>query len=258
MSRSTKWVFTLNNPTQDEISSIHAFAETAHCQYLIYGNEVGAEGTPHLQGYVKFTLPQRLSYLRNKISDRGHYELARGSPQQASDYCKKEGDFHEFGTLPLGQGKRSDIDRFKNWVSEQTSRPSERSIAREFPGLFLRYPRLTSLLEHLLPQPDIQSGEFRPWQSVLDTTLQEPPNDRQVEFIVDPEGAQGKSWFVRYYISKYPDQVQFLSVGKRDDLAFAIDESKSIFLFDVPRGQLEFFQYSDQTGRFPYQSSRGT
>jgi hypothetical protein len=144
----------------------------------------------------------------------------------------------------VGQGKRSDIDKFKTWVGEQTTRPSERIIAREFPGLFLRYPRLTGLLEHLLPHPDIQSGEFREWQSVLDSKLKAPPNDRTVEFIIDPEGAQGKSWFVRYYVSKYPDQTQFLSVGKRDDLAFAIDESKSIFLFDVPRGQLEFFQYS--------------
>lgn len=232
MSHSSKWCFTLNNFTNDELSIINAFAEGDSCKYLIYGKETGSNGTPHLQGYVHFTLPQRLSYLRNQISHRGHYEIARGSPLQASDYCKKDGDYTEHGTLPITQGKCSDIDKFRTWVSKQETRPSERLIAREFPGLFLRYPRLTALLGHLLPQPDIQSGDFKPWQATLDLTLQAEPDDRQVEFIVDPLGAQGKSWFVRYYVSKHPDETQFLSVGKRDDLAFAIDESKSIFLLD--------------------------
>jgi hypothetical protein len=34
-----------------------------------------------------------------------------------------------------------------------------------------------------------------------------------------------------------------LAPGKRDDLAHAIDVSKSVFLFNVPRGSMEFLQY---------------
>jgi len=39
------------------------------------------------------------------------------------------------------------------------------------------------------------------------------------------------------------DDVQRFSVGKRDDLAFAIDVTKFLFIFDIPRGQSEFLQY---------------
>ena len=39
------------------------------------------------------------------------------------------------------------------------------------------------------------------------------------------------------------DDCQRLSIGKRDDIAHALDTSKKIFLFDIPREQLQFLQY---------------
>ena len=45
-------------------------------------------------------------------------------------------------------------------------------------------------------------------------------------------------------VSKYPNDTQVLSIGKRDDVAHALDQTKKIFLFNVPRGGMEFFQYT--------------
>jgi hypothetical protein len=45
-------------------------------------------------------------------------------------------------------------------------------------------------------------------------------------------------------ISKRPDECQLLKVGKEADMCYAIDESKTIFLIDVPRSKMEFLQYS--------------
>lgn len=245
MSQSRRWCFTLNNPTDDEEQSLNdALSDTAVYAYAVLGRETGESGTPHIQGFLIAVQPKRLSFLRRTLSSRAHFEVARGTSKQAADYCKKDGQFDEHGVLPDKQGTRNDIELFKTWVAEQSTTPSEREIARAFPSLFLRYPRLVELTSHLRPQPVLQQGELRQWQQDLSNTLMEEPDDRSIHFYVDLEGGKGKSWYTRYMVSEYPDRVQFLSIGKRDDLAFAIDETKTIFLFDIPRGSMEFFQYN--------------
>lgn len=243
-SKSRRFVFTLNNPTDDEEQQVCDFLDSPQCVYGIVGRERGEQGTPHLQGFLILPAPQRFSFLHRKLSPRLHLEVARAKSTQAAEYCKKEGNFDEFGSLPDQQGRRTDIEDFKVWVVEQSTRPSERDIARAFPSLFLRYrTNLLDLAQHLRPPPVIGGGEPRQWQLDLGEHLEEVPDDRSVEFYVDPEGGKGKSWFVRYWLTKHPDITQVLSIGKRDDLAYAIDETKSVFIFDVPRGGMEYLQY---------------
>lgn len=244
-SQARRWCFTLNNPTDDEEQHLaDNFENAEEWTYAVLGRERGENGTPHIQGFFIGVQPKRLSFLRRTISDRAHFEVARGTSQQAADYCKKDGNFDEFGTFPANNGKRNDIDAFRTWVTEQSTTPSEREIARAFPSLYLRYPRLVTLTSHLRPEPNLQSGEQYEWQRELEEELSGEPDDRSIIFYVDPEGGKGKTWFVRHYLSKHPETTQFLSIGKRDDLAYAIDESKSVFLFDIPRGSMEYFQYS--------------
>lgn len=69
-----------------------------------------------------------------------------------------------------------------------------------------------------------------------------PP--REIQFVVDEVGNSGKSWFTRWAVTNHSDKVQVLKIGKRDDLAYAVDATKSVFLFDVPRTQMQFLQYA--------------
>jgi hypothetical protein len=55
-------------------------------------------------------------------------------------------------------------------------------------------------------------------------------------------GGKGKSWFVRWYLERNREDTQFLSVGKRDDLAHVVKEQTRVFLVDVPRGQMEYLR----------------
>ena len=80
------------------------------------------------------------------------------------------------------------------------------------------------------------------WQQQLDAYIELPADTRRIRFYVDPVGNSGKTWMCQYLVSKHPDRVQVFRVGKRDDLAFAIDDSKVSF-FDIPRKQMEYFQY---------------
>ncbi|AUM61670.1 Rep [uncultured virus] len=93
-SQAKRWCFTLNNP-----KAPIQFNEVT-MDYLIYGNEVGESGTPHHQGFVIFKQQKRIANLKD-INGLAHWEIANGTNQQAADYCKKDGDFLEFGTLPV-------------------------------------------------------------------------------------------------------------------------------------------------------------
>jgi len=71
--RLSRIVFTLNNYTEEECNLI----QTIPCQWLIYGKEVGEQGTPHLQGYFSnffFIFFVHISHL--KI---GRYALVNNS-----------------------------------------------------------------------------------------------------------------------------------------------------------------------------------
>lgn len=243
--QSKHWCFTLNNYTDADQDRLRRLGEAESTSYLVFGREVGESGTPHLQGFISFSNRVRFNPVRALIGGGAHLETARGTPEEAAAYCKKDDDFSEFGVLPPSQGKRSDIERFKEWVVGFDGRPSERAIACEFPALFLRYRRnLLDLVEHLQPFPVIEAGEAREWQASLEAELAGVADDRKILWVVDPSGGAGKTWFVRKYLTDNPEKAQSLGVGKRDDLAHAIDPLKSVFFVNVPRGSMEFLQYS--------------
>lgn len=95
MSKSRNWVFTINNPTEEQLDPPN------RCKLLIANREVGESGTPHLQGYIEFSSPVALSFLRN-WDQRGHYEIRKGSQYDAIKYCLKDFYDEETGTPAWG------------------------------------------------------------------------------------------------------------------------------------------------------------
>lgn len=87
---SKKWVFTLNNYTEEQMVLLKARLETLGEKYIV-GKEIGEEcGTPHLQGWVSFK--NRVRPITAIGIKEIHWEKQKGTNQQCIDYCSKEGN----------------------------------------------------------------------------------------------------------------------------------------------------------------------
>lgn len=119
--RQRDWCFTINNYSDEDICSIACMSTDA--KYLVCGFEVGDKGVPHMQGYVYFDRKMSLKQLRN-YNSRAHYERRR-SPKiaDASDYCKKDGEFVEFGILPSHGGEKVTFELIKEAMESPEQHP---------------------------------------------------------------------------------------------------------------------------------------
>lgn len=100
--KSKYWCFTINNWDEMDVAVLRNIMDGGLVNYLVFGREVGENGTPHLQGYVEFKSRWDLRRCQGNFVMGAHYEPRRGTPQEASDYCKKDGDWEESGTLSTG------------------------------------------------------------------------------------------------------------------------------------------------------------
>jgi len=112
-----KICFTVNNYSEEELQNLK-FHIYDQCIYGIVGREVGEHGTPHLQGYCEYKNARSFKGLK-EIYERAHIEKKRGTNVQASEYCKKENDYWEHGTLkPESQGKRGDLQNISEHIQD--------------------------------------------------------------------------------------------------------------------------------------------
>lgn len=141
---SKRFCFTLNNPSESAIEELQAWA-TSNTTYLVYGVEIGASGTKHLQGYFERSSVVRLSTVRRKKFGNPaigwHCEIARGSGEQCRDYCQKGKQSHaeweldgvagahygegaevwQIGEMKVSRpGKRSDLEKVREGILDGT------------------------------------------------------------------------------------------------------------------------------------------
>lgn len=110
-------VFTVNNYTDDDVIKARSAIEDGTATYLVFGYEIGKEGTPHLQGYIELSKQLRMASLKPYLP-RAHMESRRGTAQQATDYCKKDGKYEEWGSMK-NPGKRNDLAVVKQMVKDK-------------------------------------------------------------------------------------------------------------------------------------------
>lgn len=99
--QSRRWCFTVNNATAEEKEALNLLftqRSATRVSYLTYGNEIGENGTPHLQGYLEVEKKLRLGGVKQLPGlARAHLERSLGTGDQAAEYCHKDGNYVEYG-----------------------------------------------------------------------------------------------------------------------------------------------------------------
>lgn len=214
MSEAKRWCFTLNNYSEEEYNLF----ELLEWSYLIIGKEKGKEGTPHLQGYIELKKARRLTALK-KENLRVHWEKLKGLPWQAANYCKKEGDFREWGKISVPEKNGKNDVKFGDIVSKFK--------AGGMRGIMEDPPKLSSL--RLLEK----------WATYLEPERTTKP---YVHWIWGASGT-GKSKLANTYPDKY----------WKDDTKWwdGYDGQKTVVLDDFRGSQMKFTYLLRLLDRYP-------
>lgn len=241
MSKAKNWCFTLNNYDGATLLSYSEHYGRGGVKYLIYGREVGDSGTPHLQGFISFSHRKSMKQCKDFLTGNPHVEIARNLPASV-EYCKKEGEFEEYGEMVYNDGRRSELDRFKDSVKEGLYDMKE--LRELHSNVCARYPNFVhDFVKDHEPMKAVVEHELRDWQVNAKAILDEEPDDRTIHFVVDTVGNSGKTWFAHWYCSKH-DDAQVIVPGKKADMAFCLDPAMRVFFVDAPRSkQGEYIQY---------------
>lgn len=123
-SQAKHWAgCTMPNYTEEIFNSIPSVLD-ALCSYYVFGKEIAPKtGLPHLQFMCSFKGKKRLSVVRKLFPIFAHWEVKSkySTFLQASDYCKKEGDFIEFGVLPIDPQRAASKASSEKWSEAKES-----------------------------------------------------------------------------------------------------------------------------------------
>ncbi len=112
------WVITINYHDDEP----HVAFEPEDMSYMVLGKEIApTTGQKHLQGYVVFKTRRRRTNILKYFPKGAFLENMKGQPPQNIKYCKKEGDWTEWGISPAHRAVENATDqqtRMKNkWAA---------------------------------------------------------------------------------------------------------------------------------------------
>lgn len=206
--RSRNWVGTLNNWTEEEMTQLHKHFEAGK---FIIGKEKGESGTEHLQFYVSWKNARSLKSMK-KISERAHWEKAKGNIKQNFEYCSKE----------------------KNFVTNIENKGDKK------PNIHARMR--AKVLE------SYDDAKWHDWQKEILDIVDNAPQKRKIHWRWESDGGKGKTYLAKYLLTKYKTAI---GEGKRNDVFNGVldfmnanDEKPDIILLDIPRQNRKYISYS--------------
>lgn len=152
---------TLNNYTEREYKRVLELV----AKYVILGREIGAEGTPHLQGYIQFRDPGKSQRACRLLCPRAHWEATKGSIEENIAYCSKGGSFEERGVRPCAPRGKGALEQKRWGTILGLSRAGEWRVLREnFPREYTLYDKaLRRAHQRALEEPQARGALENEW-----------------------------------------------------------------------------------------------
>ncbi len=189
----------------------------ALCAQYIFGQEIGEEGTPHLQGAVRFKTKQRFTAVVKLFPGKGvHWEKQVKKWDFNVEYCRKDLETH--GDWSLIHGNIPEASKYK---------PREkRCMEREYANVV-----------------------WRPWQQNVIDIIRGEVHPRKVHWFWEPTGDSGKSFLTKWLCMNFRC---IIGGGKQADVfhqvAKAYEESEDadpeLILLDIPRTSQKYCSYA--------------
>lgn len=259
MKRSRNWAFTWNNYTEDDVKSTASWVTQFGFRCVMFGREVGKNGTPHLQGLFVTKTDKSWKQIKELLPPAVHFE-AMYKPLEANvTYCSKDrtgitihGDLPKsraekgaggVAGAPFGiQGKAAG-EANSNW------RMYHEDIKAGMPWSMLvhKYAFMHGMYnkgfkeayEEFKPKAsyDIRKRhpELYPWQAEILGILSEKPHPRHVHWVWSQDGDVGKTEVCKHLVSS----MGFTPIGnaKFEHMACAWKGTHTVI--DLPRSEGE-------------------
>lgn len=185
--KTRNWSFTLNNYTEEQLEQM----EHMENMKMVFGKEVGENGTKHLQGYIEFKSPRTMSGVKKTLGIKQiHLEPSYKGRMANIRYCIKE----------------------------------ENVVRNDFPSI-----------QHYTGKDLPSESCLYPWQrSISEIILEKKKTNRQIIWIVEPNGNTGKSMFGKY-LEFHNKHISYSRISKSADILTSVSLEYSIYYFDFPR-----------------------
>lgn len=223
-------------------------------KYIVYQGELCKDGKKHIQGFIQFHTKKRLSAIKKLFNDNTlHLEPMKGTPEQASNYCKKtekDGEKQEifFNYIEYGEientisGTRTDLIELKNKIisGEKLNNILRNSEDNKEINNILKYNRPLKALQDEIQNEIIKKELLEDYEDMKPNKLQrhildiieQKPDNRKVHWIYDNLGKSGKSYIAKYI--QLIKETYYITGGKQNDILYGYD-GQPIIIIDLAR-----------------------
>ena len=213
---------TINNYTTENLYEFSLMVKKLNPYKWVYSQEVGKQGTPHIQGYLRFLKETRRSSITRMINKGFYCELSKFNKGSSHEEMDAEQWIYCVGLVEE-----------KQMVYNQYSKHNYECYPEE-------------------PIEILEDDQLRPFQQSLEDILLGDVNKNKAIWVYDEQGHIGKTEMVRRWYIKY--RVPFAYGGKSSDIVNLIFNNKNYFLTGKNRAMVYNFGRLTKNDKIPYNS----